>query len=500
MNINVVIYARFSSHNQTEQSIEGQLAVCHEYAQRNGYTVVGEYIDRAISGTTDNRPDFQRMLKDAQKRQWQYIVVYQLDRFARNRYDSATNKAYLKKYNVRVLSARECITNDASGILMEAVLEGMAEYYSAELSQKIRRGMEINAQKGLAIGGYICLGYKLLDKRFVIDEETAPIVRKIFEMYLNDCTMAEIIRYLNGQQIKTSRGNDYNKNSIRRILTNRRYIGEYTFRGEVLPGTMPRIIDDDVFNEVQLKMEKNKKAPARAKAIEEEYILTTKLFCGLCRAAMTGISGKSHTGAVHQYYACINAKQKQCTKKNVQKKFIEDTVINAVRCVLTPENIRKIAKEVAALCAQERNTDTAQRLRRLLSENESATANLVAAVAKGKAVDVLLDEIEKLKQQKIELEEQLQLDQVQHPDLKEPEIAFFLTQFAKGDADDLTYRRALIDTFVQAIYLYDTDEGKNKKLTILCNTQDGKIEIPLDEIEGSSKGRVVELNTQYPNS
>lgn len=136
-----VIYARFSSHNQTEQSIEGQLKTCYEFAQKNGYTIVGEYIDRAISGTTDARPDFLRMIEDSGKKGFQFVIVYQLDRFARNRYDSATYKARLKKNGVRVLSARENITDDASGILVEGLLESMAEYYSAELAQKILRGM-----------------------------------------------------------------------------------------------------------------------------------------------------------------------------------------------------------------------------------------------------------------------------------------------------------------------------------------------------------------------
>ena len=121
--MNVVIYARYSSDRQTEQSIEGQLKECYEYARRNGYTVVGEYIDRAISGTTDHRPEFLRMIADGDKKLFQAVLVYQLDRFARNRYDSATYKAKLKKNGIRVLSARENISDDASGVLMEAVLD-----------------------------------------------------------------------------------------------------------------------------------------------------------------------------------------------------------------------------------------------------------------------------------------------------------------------------------------------------------------------------------------
>ena len=182
--MNVVIYARYSSHSQTEQSIEGQLQTCYDYARANGHIVIGEYIDRAQSGTTDSRAEFQRMIADSDKHTFEGVLVYQLDRFARNRYDSAINKAKLKKNGVRVISARENISDDASGILVEGVLESMAEYYSAELSQKIRRGMDINTEKCLSNGSNPGLGYRVdEERRFHIDPEGAAIVREIFEMY-----------------------------------------------------------------------------------------------------------------------------------------------------------------------------------------------------------------------------------------------------------------------------------------------------------------------------
>ena len=205
--MNAIIYARFSSHAQNEQSIEGQLKVCYEYARKNGITVIGEYIDRALTGTTDRRPMFLKMIEDSKKQAFQYVLVYQLDRFARNRYDSATNKAKLKKNGVRVISVMENISDDASGVLMEAVLEGMAEYYSAELSQKVTRGMALNAEKCLYTGGPApALGFKVNpDKTLSIDIDAANIVRKIFEMYSRGVTVKEIIDYLNGRRIFTSR-------------------------------------------------------------------------------------------------------------------------------------------------------------------------------------------------------------------------------------------------------------------------------------------------------
>lgn len=178
-----VIYARFSSHSQTEQSIEGQLRECYDYAKKHDLLVVSEYIDRALTGTTDKRPSFLQMIEDSKKKTFDYVLVYQLDRFARNRYDSANYKAKLKKNGVRVLSAKENISEDASGILIEGVLESMAEYYSAELSQKVKRGIRESYEKGYFIGGFGLFGYDIIDKHWVINETEAAVVREIFERY-----------------------------------------------------------------------------------------------------------------------------------------------------------------------------------------------------------------------------------------------------------------------------------------------------------------------------
>ena len=491
--MNVVIYARFSSHSQTEQSIEGQLKECYAYAQRNDYTVVGEYIDRALSGTTDHRPEFQRMIADSAKKTFQGVLVYQLDRFARNRYDSATYKSKLKKNGVRVLSARENISDDASGVLMEAVLEGMAEYYSVELAQKIKRGMDINAEKCLSTGGNLALGFKTEGKRIVVDPLTAPIVVKIFEMYVTGSTMADIIRYLNANQVKTSYGNEFNKNSINRILRNKRYIGVYTYRDKEIPDGLPRIVDEDLFWEAQRIMEKNKKAPARAKA-KVDYLLTTKLFCGYCKAAMTGISGTSKTERKYHYYQCVtNRRDKSCDKKTVGKEYIEDLVVNRLRDFLTPDNISMIAREVVDLCERESNNGNARRLKKLLAENEQATENLLKALESGQAVDIIADRITQKKKEHDELSLQLLLENSQHPTPSVKEIRFFLNQFRKGDINDPKYRQGLVDMLVNKIYLYDD------KMTVLCNTQDGHFDVDLKEVS-SLKGQLVEAGGVEPPS
>ncbi|MCL1859102.1 MAG: recombinase family protein [Oscillospiraceae bacterium] len=484
--MNVVIYARFSSHGQNEQSIEGQRKICLDFCQQKGYNIIGEYIDRAISGTTDNRPEFQRMIADSAKKHFEYIIVYQLDRFARNRYDSATYKAKLKKNGVRVLSARENINEDASGILMEAVLEGMAEYYSVELGQKIKRGMDLNAEKCLCTGGNVALGYKVADKQFIIDENTAPLVRYIFEMYANGKIITEIITHLNAQGHKTSRGVPFNKNSLRAMLQNKRYIGVYTYRDKEIPDGIPRIIDDDLFYKVAEIMEKNRKAPARAKA-KSEYILTTKLFCGYCKEMMTGFSGIGKAGMVYNYYICNGRKKKICKKKMVQKDYIENLVVSECRKLLTDENIKKIANEVVALCEAEKDTTNLKRLNKLLSENKRKHTNLMNAIMEcdiESTRKTFYAEIPKIETERIEIENEISKEQSNQVNLTVPQIKFFLSALKKGNVDDIKYRKTLISVFINAIYLYDD------KITLVFNSGDMTVTIDdklLSDIDESNE-------------
>ena len=156
-----VIYARYSSDNQRKESIEGQLRECQEYAERNGITILRSYIDRALSAKTDHRPEFQRMIQDSGKGVFDAVLVWKLDRFSRDCFDSAHYKHILKKNGVKVISAKESISEGPEGIILEAMLEGMVEYYSAELAQKVNRGMHENALKGISNGGTIPLGYLL---------------------------------------------------------------------------------------------------------------------------------------------------------------------------------------------------------------------------------------------------------------------------------------------------------------------------------------------------
>ena len=469
---NAVIYARYSpGSKQNYQSIEGQLKECYAFAERSDLRVVREYVDEHLTGTNDKRTQFLQMIEDSKRKGFQFVVVYQLDRFARNRYDSATYKAKLKKSGVRVLSAKENITDDASGILIEGVLESMAEYYSAELSQKVKRGIAITASKCKFFGGGIPLGYKVdEEKRFIINEETAPIVKQMFEMLANGYNYAEIARYMNERGIPTSRGGKWNKNSFHSIFANRRYLGKYIFQGNEIDGGMPRIIDDALFEEVQRVLEKYAQAPSRGKALEE-YLLSEKLICGKCGNKMTGISGTSKNMTVHHYYKCNGNPKANCDKRSVRKQFIEDEVINAIvgaNGVLTDEFIDMVAAETYLLIQAERNDSEIKRIEGVITDNQNAINNLMQALMRGKIADTLLAQIEKLENENAELNATIESEKALQINYTYDDIRKWLQHFRTLDYSKTKNRKALIDTFIYRVVLYDD------KMKVLFNLKSGQ--------------------------
>lgn len=455
--MNAVIYARYSSHSQTDQSIEGQLKVCYEYAQANNINVIDEYIDRAQTGTNDNRLAFQKMISDSESHSFDLVIVYQFDRFARNRYDSAINKAKLKKNGVRVISVKENVSDDPSGILVEGVLESMAEYYSAELSQKIRRGMDINAQKCRSNGSNPGLGFKVDENReYYIDPVEAEIVREVFERYASGETVADIVRDFNVRGLKTSKGNDFNKNSLHRMLQNKRYIGTYIYKDVEVPDGMPRIIDDELFERVQYLLEKNQKASARTRG-DDEYLLTTKLFCGYCSEMMTGYSGTGKSGRKYCYYACKNAKKKSCHKKNESKEYLEDMIIADCKLLLTDENIEIISASVASACDKDAHSPAVTMIISQINDIDKAIENLWNALERGESADMITDRINKRKAEKASLEAQLAIEKRKQVVLSKPQVYQFLKKLQNSDFADINDRRSVINIFLRAIYLRDDE-------------------------------------------
>jgi len=341
--MNAVIYARYSSHGQSEQSIEGQLRDCYAFAKREGYTVINEYIDRALTGRTDSRPAFQQMISDAAGKQFEVILVWKLDRFARNRYDSAMYKAKLRKYGVKVISATERISDDPEGIILEGMLESLAEYYSANLSKHVKRGMRDAALKGTFVGGTIPLGYKVVDKKIVIDEKTAPAVIYAFEQYEKGKSKKIIAEELNAKGYRTAQGKPFTANSFE-IFLRRKYIGEYTHDGIEVAGGCPALISEELFNKVRERLETRKHTALKGTG-KVVYYLTGKAFCGICGARLVGDAGTSRNGTRHDYYSCSKRKKSRSCKKAAEGKgFLEWYVVEqTVEYVLNPARIEYIA-------------------------------------------------------------------------------------------------------------------------------------------------------------
>ena len=471
-----VIYARYSSDNQREESIEGQIRECTAYAEKNGITVVKHYIDRALSAKTDNRPDFQQMIKDSEKRLFDIVLVWKLDRFARNRYDSAHYEYQLERNHVKLVSATEPISDSPAGIMVKSMLTGMAEYYSAELSEKVVRGMTENVLKGKYNGGTIPIGFKVDEEKFFqIDPLKAPFVVEAFQRYNEGATMKELMNWLNDSGVTTNRNQKFTYNSVQKLLTNKRYIGENHFKDIVMPDSIPAIVDKDLFEEVQLKIKKNSRAPARHKA-EDDYLLTTKLFCGMCGAMMFGECGTGRNKVVHHYYKCATAKRfKTCKKKTVRKEWLEDLVIaETMKLIQDDAVIDAIVAEVMEL--QDQENTTLPLLEKQMREVENGIENMLNAIQAGVLTNSTKSRLEKLEAQQKELEVRIAEEKIARPRLSENQVRFWLTRFRKLDPNVKSHRETLINTFVNAVYLYD------EKVLITFNYKDGTKTITFDEI------------------
>ena len=471
-----VIYARYSSDNQREESIEGQIRECTAYAEKNGITVVKHYIDRALSAKTDNRPDFQQMIKDSEKRLFDIVLVWKLDRFARNRYDSAHYEYQLERNHVKLVSATEPISDSPAGIMVKSMLTGMAEYYSAELSEKVVRGMTENVLKGKYNGGTIPIGFKVDEEKFFqVDPLKAPFVVEAFQRYNDGATMKELMNWLNDSGVTTNRNQKFTYNSVQTLLTNKRYIGENHFKDIVMPDSIPAIVDKDLFEEVQQKIKKNSRAPARHKA-EDDYLLTTKLFCGMCGAMMFGECGTGRNKVVHHYYKCSTAKRfKTCKKKTVRKEWLEDLVVaETMKLIQNDAVIDAIVAEVMEL--QDQENTTLPLLEKQMREVENGIENMLNAIQAGVLTNSTKSRLEKLEAQQKELEVRIAEEKIARPRLSENQIRFWLTRFRKLDPNVKSHRETLINTFVNAVYLYD------EKVLITFNYKDGTKTITFDEI------------------
>lgn len=471
--MNVALYLRYSSDKQTEQSIEGQRRICQQYCENNGYNIVCEYIDRAHSAYKDieKRTEFQQMIKDSAKTLFDAVVVYKLDRFSRNRYESATYKAKLKRNGVSVISATENISDNPEGILLSSMLEGLAEYYSAELSQKVSRGMNETALKCNSTGGTIPLGYKIENKKYVIDEATAPIVREAFDLYANGFTMKAICDLFNERGYRTAIGKPFNRSSFHRMFANEKYIGIYKYNDVIIEDGVPRIIDDETFNVVSEKMRENKKSPARSKA-SVEYLLSGKVICGHCNSMMIGDCGTGESGLKYYYYSCGGKKNRHngCDKKAIRKEDLEDAVAENAMSILTDDMIEHMADLVVAQNeADINNNEEANAIRELIEDTNKRMNNLMKSLEMGVTATEVTDRINELSRVRQSYEKQLSLAEAKVIRIPRKSVVAWLNSFKNGDINDIEFRRALFDLLVNSVTVWDTPDGF--KITVAYNVK-----------------------------
>ncbi len=445
-----VIYARYSSDSQTEQSIEGQMRVCEEYAKSHDILILNTYIDRAMTGTNDRRPDFQRMIQDSSRKEWDYVLVYKLDRFSRNKYETAIYKKALKDNQVKVLSATEYIPDTPEAIIFESMLEGYAEYYSAELSQKIRRGNNESRRKGNLTGGTIPYGYKNENKKAVIVPEEAEIVRYIYEQYSIGVYVKDIIAELNSKGL-LHKGKPFAKNTVYGILGNERYSGIYRHNGEVFDNIYPQIVPQETFDKVRKKVNANKFGK-RSEHIT--YLLKDKIKCGYCGKSIIGENGTSKNGERKYYYTCCGRKKKttDCKKQAIRKDVLEKIILdNVIEQIQKANSLDYIISGI--MREQERRAQANIVLKLLLKEQrqtENAIQNIMTAIENGGTTNTVMKRMRELEARQAELEQQILIEKSKTTvQLSETQIREFYTKALALEP------KLLISHLIKQITLYD---------------------------------------------
>ena len=459
--LRAVIYARYSSTGQNEQSIEGQLRDCYKIVERMGLTVVKEYIDRAMTGMTDDRPNFKKMVRDSAFGTFDIVLTWKTDRFARNRTDAALYKKILKDNGVKVIYAAENIPEGNEGVILESVLEGLAEYFSLDLAQKTIRGKKESIIKGKYIGGRVLYGYKIdKNKYYSIDEPTAAIIRKIFNDYISGVKATDIAKSLNSAGIKTTEGYDWSRHKIAKVLNNKKYCGEYESFDVESETPIPAIIDKETFEAAQQILSKNKKQGGRNKA-KNKYLLSGKIKCGKCGASMCGnYAGKNAKNkAVRFYYTCQGKKEKRgCDAKAIKRDLVEKIVLeNTMQIVLQDDFIETISNKIIELNQlEDDSTGIINAYEFELKEIEKKIENIMTAIEEGLATQRMKERIKELETRESQLQEQINIEKhkICHSMLSQEQIVYWFTMFKEGDIHSEEFTDRLIDLFIEKVVVF----------------------------------------------
>ncbi len=458
---NCVIYARYSSHAQKDMSIEQQVGLAREMADDLSLTVLEVYADRAVSGRSDNRPAFQKMLKDATRGKFKYVVSWKSSRIGRNMLEAMINESKLADCGVRILYVEEDFEDNAAGRFAARTMMNVNQFYSESMAEDISRGMRNNAEHCLATGA-LPLGYKkTADLHIELDEPNAEIVKEIYRRVADGERYSDIIQNMNDRGIRTSFNRPFTRNSLRTLLSNERYKGIYIYQDIRTEGGIPRIIDDDLFNRVQEVLKLRKSGKGGKHIIFGDYMLTGKLFCGECGSPMVGISGTSKTGATHYYYACNKKRQKECHKKNVRRDAIENAVADAIRQhILKDDTIEWIADNVMEYQKQQKDNPEIGLLNDQLADVKVSIKNIMKAIEAGIITDSTKNRLQELEEQQKELESNISAAEYNVVDISREYVVDWLRSFKTGDIQDKEYLNNLFSTFISSVYVYDDKRVK----------------------------------------
>lgn len=473
----VALYARFSSDNQRTESIDAQIRAMKAYCHEQHFHIVSVYIDEAKSATNDRRPNFQQMIQDSSKGIFDIVLVHKLDRFSRNRYDSAIYKSKLKKNNVSIASVLEKIDSSSpESVIMEAMLEGMAEYYSKNLSREVMKGMTETALQCRHTGGCCPLGYDLdSNRKLIINPHEAEAVRIIFEMFDNGYGYSEIINYLNDNGYKTKKGCIFGKNSLYEILGNEKYTGVFIYNkassqnhnhtrnnhsykayDEIIriENGCPQIISKELFERVQKRRENNKRNAGRYHS-KEFYLMTGKIFCGICDKKMQGnlrFSGRNKNRLAT--YRC-NTHRSECRNKEINKDYLDVYIVELLREKMF--NIKALRRIISKLniyiktynSEYDKHYDSVKTKYDEICEN---LANITAAIEKGIITESIVSRAEKLEEEKNQLQHQLS-EMHQYIPLEYKDFAYLIDEF-KGLKRNTEEFRTFVQRYVNRITVF----------------------------------------------
>ena len=426
-----VVYSRFSSNNQREESIDAQLRASEEFASKKGYELVGHYSDKARSGTNSSkRSEFLRMIKDAEKGLFDVVIVHKLDRFSRDKYDSALYKRKLKQCGVRLVSVTEQLDDSPESVILESVIEGMAEYYSKNLARETMKGLKENAYQCKHTGGMPPLGYDVnSEKKYIINEREAESVRLIFEMYTTGYSQSKMVNELNERGFKTKLGTVFRANSIHSILTNEKYTGVYVYNKSAkkdafgkrnshaykdeseirIEGGMPQIISKETFEKAQEVLKARRRAPGTNKA-KENYLLAGLIRCGCCGRHYQGNRRQGKNKPMYVSYRCSYRRltsSKVCDNKEIRKEYIEEYVLSELeRKIFNDKAIPHLVEGINKNIQKKNKVEEEKKevIKKEIKEIEAQINKIVTAIASGFMQEEFKNKMDELKGRKSELE------------------------------------------------------------------------------------------------